>query len=75
MSDSEQRTDACLIAAAPDLLAALESLDHAGKLHCPFYGQTQAMGRITKKQGAPCGECMFCRARAAIAKARGVDLR
>lgn len=62
--DAISDADAALIAAAPDLLAALESLTHL--CHCagtgtllPAYGTT------------PCRSPQCIAARAAIAKARG----
>lgn len=53
----EADANARLIAAAPDLLAAAQSL---------INGRTDCNDRN-------CGECTHCRARAAIAKATGTD--
>lgn len=53
--DEQWMANAALIAAAPDMYAALEKILELGQNQC----------------GCGSSECTFCRARAALAKARG----
>ena len=66
------RANASLIAAAPDMYAALEAYVSESRCLDPIRTPLpNPEGYASKVECTPCGKCTFCRARAALSKARG----
>ena len=70
--EEEGLADAALIAAAPDMYAALEAYVSESRCLDPIRTPLpNPEGYASKVECTPCGKCTFCRARSALAKARG----